>query len=88
MSKIKIFQQSFANIDDDFLKLFHEITDEISIIIFIKKSVFKDYGFYLESIEDIEKLDECVNHDFYKNKSEWLKEKMRNEMKAKRKGVD
>jgi len=81
MKKIKIFQQPFANIDDDFFKKFTLLTGEINIISFIKKSAFEDFDLYLNTSESLDKFDYYLEDNFYKNRSEWLKEKMRHKMK-------
>lgn len=79
--KIKIFQKHFANIDDRLLYEFHHKTGIINIISFIKKSVFLDFEIYLTSEKDLETLDKYLADNFYKDKSEWLREKMRLEIK-------
>jgi len=78
--KIKLFQKHFANVDADFLHTFSHQTGIINIISFIKKSCYDDFGFYLENKEDLVTLDEYLKHRFYKDKSEWLREKMRDEL--------
>ena len=82
--KIKIFQKHFANIDDRLLYEFHHKTGIINIISFIKKSVFLDFEIYLTSEKDLETLDKYLADNFYKDKSEWLREKMRLEIKKQR----
>lgn len=42
-----------------------------------------DFGFYLEHKEDVEKLNKVLEENYYNDKSEWLREKMRNKMKTK-----
>lgn len=81
--KIKLFQEHFAYLDSDFLLTFEHMTRTINIISFIREQVFLDFGFYLESREDLEKLDKMIERNYYKDKSEWLREKMRNKMKEK-----
>lgn len=79
--KIKLFQEHFAYLDADFIRAFENRTSIINIISFIKEQVYLDFGFYLECKEDVEKLDIVLEENFYKDKTEWLREKMRNRMK-------
>lgn len=80
--KIKLFQEHFAYLDSDFLLTFEKMTSTINIISFIKEQVYLDFGFYLESVEDLKKLDKMLEKNYYKDKSEWLREKMRDKMKS------
>lgn len=70
----------FANIDIEFLYEFERLTGIINIITFIKATVYQDYLLYLNGIEDIKELDLLLKKYHYKDKSEWLREKMRMEM--------
>lgn len=75
--KIKLFQQHFAYIDEEFLYEFYHKTHIINISSFIKRYAFKDFGIMLDNIDDISYLEEQLNNYFYKDKTEWLREKMR-----------
>lgn len=76
-----MFQVHFAWIDTEFLYNFEHTTGIISIIQFIKESSYKEFKIYLNEKSDIDVLDYELKQSGYKNKSEWLREKMRNEIK-------
>lgn len=79
--KIKLFQEHFANVEADFLHDFEYITGIINIISFIKESCYEDFGIYLNSKEDLKEFETMLNKYYYKDKSEWMREKMRDEIK-------
>lgn len=79
--KIKLFQKHFANIDEHMLHEFHMRTGNINIISFIKQSIYNDFDIYLDSEGDMIEFEKKLKEDFYKDKSEWLREKIRNEIR-------
>ena len=83
--KIKIFQKHFAWINTNFLYKFEDETGIISIIPFARESVYTDFGFYLNTKADISYLESILKVHNYKNKAEWLCEKMRKKMNEKQK---
>lgn len=87
--KINMFQEHFANIEASFLWHFEQETRIINIIQFIKESAYKDFGIYLYTKEDMLIFEDFLSTFFYKNKTEWLREKMRQKLleKTKRGGL-
>ena len=79
--KIKLFQKHFANIDEHMLQEFHIRTGIINIISFIKQSAYNDFDIYLDSEGDMIEFEKKLKEDFYKDKSEWLREKIRDEIR-------
>lgn len=75
--KIKLFQYHFAYIDEDFLYEFYHKTHIINITSFIKKSAYEDFGIMINEKNDIVYLEKELHQHYYKDKSEWLREKMR-----------
>ena len=53
----------------------------INIISFIKQSIYNDFDIYLDSEGDMIEFEKKLKEDFYKDKSEWLREKIRNEIR-------
>lgn len=78
--KIKMFQRHFANIDAELLKEFNVKTGIINIIPFIKEIAYKDYGIYLEDIDSLRKFDNVIIKDYYRNRTDWLRVKMRDKI--------
>lgn len=79
--KIKLFQKHFAYIDSNLLQEFHYQTGIINIIPFIKESAYHDFNIYLENEESLRMFEEALEKYYYKDKSEWLREKIRNRLK-------
>lgn len=79
--KIKLFQKHFANIDEHMLHEFHMRTGNINIISFIKQSIYNDFDIYLDSEGDMIEFEKKLKEHFYKDKSEWLREKIRDEIR-------
>lgn len=79
--KIKLFQRHFANIEECMLQEFHIRTGIINIISFIKQSAYNDFEIYLSHESDIIDFEKALKENFYKDKSEWLREKIRDEIK-------
>lgn len=79
--KIKICQCHFANIDAEQLCKFEQKTGIINIISFIKKNAYDDFGMHLTDKDSLETFDVLLKEAMYKDKTEWLREKMRNELK-------
>lgn len=79
--KIKLFQRHFANIEECMLQEFHIRTGIINIISFIKQSAYNDFEIYLSHESDMIDFEKALKENFYKDKSEWLREKMREEIK-------
>lgn len=79
--KIKLFQKHFANIDEKMLHEFHVKTGIINIISFIKQSAYKDFEIYLNHESDMIIFEMTLKDNFYKDKSEWLREKIREEIR-------
>lgn len=79
--KIKLFQKHFANIDEYMLHEFHIRTGNINIISFIKQSAYNDFEIYLSHESDMIDLEKKLKDNFYKDKSEWLREKIRDEIR-------
>lgn len=44
---------------------------------FIKRCAYEDFDIMLDNIDDISYLEEQLDNYFYKDKTEWLREKMR-----------
>lgn len=80
--KITLYHKHFANIDTDFLYYFEQNTGIINMNTFIRESVYIDFYLYLEDAEDLKNLDILLIKNHYKDKTEWLREKMRNALKA------
>ena len=79
--KIKLFQKHFANIDEHMLQEFHIRTGIINIISFIKQSAYTDFEIYLSHESDMIDFEKALKENFYKDKSEWLREKIRDEIR-------
>ncbi|OUQ13880.1 hypothetical protein B5E87_04700 [Massilimicrobiota sp. An142] len=79
--KIKLFQRHFANIEECMLQEFHIRTGIINIISFIKQSAYNDFEIYLSHESDMIDFEKALKENFYKDKSEWLREKIRDEIK-------
>lgn len=79
--KIKIFEVHFAWVSEGLLQAFTRITGIKRKPDWIKSCVFDDFGLELNSKEDIPKLDFLLRKGLYEDKAEWLKEKMRTEIK-------
>lgn len=80
-TKINLNQAHFAYVDDSLLKAFRAYSQVVNLSKFIKKSFYDDFGFIIKSNEDNPTVDEIVKANFYQDKSEWLREKMRDEIR-------
>lgn len=84
--KIKLFQQHFAYIDSNLLREFQYKTGIINIISFIKESAYHDFDIYLENEKSLKTFEKALKKYYYKDKSEWLREKIRNRLIKEAKG--
>lgn len=75
--KIKLFNTHFAWIYDSLLKHFDRINPELSRIDWIKRQAEKDFDIRLTEKSDIVLLDNLVKKSYYIDKTDWLREKMR-----------
>ncbi len=81
MKKILMYKRSIANLDDDLVRHFDHHCKVINFSAWIREQAFKDFGLRIMRGEDIDELDEMVVRHLYRDKSEWLREKMRNSIK-------
>lgn len=78
--KIKLFQQHFAYIDEEFLFNFEQQTGTINLSSFIKQCAYEDFQIYLTNKESLADFEYILHKSDYKNKTEWLRAKMREAM--------
>lgn len=78
--KIKLFGKHFAWINEDLL---HAVNDCIkgSRVAWIKQKVQEDFELDLKGVADLLLLDKYVKKSFYLDKTDWLRTKMREEIK-------
>lgn len=82
--KIKLFETHFAWVNESLLQTFTEKTGIKRRSQWIKDVVKEDFGITLSSPSDIPKLDMIVRSQFYEDKGEWLRERMRKEIRKSR----
>lgn len=83
--KIKLYQSHFANISSDLMREFNSYAKVVNFTSFIKESFYNQFGFLIKIAEDIETVDKIVASYYYQDKSEWLREIMRNEIRKNKK---
>lgn len=77
MKKIIMYQRAIAYIDDDLMFAFDNAGKVINFSAWIRQQAHLDFNLTINGATDIDLLDQCVVARFYKDKSEWLREKMR-----------
>ena len=82
--KIKLFETHFAWVNDSLLQTFTDKTGIKRRSQWIKDAVKEDFGIILASPSDIPKLDMVIRSKFYEDKGEWLRERMRKEIRKNR----
>lgn len=83
LQKVNLYNRHFANINEDLL-LKLEIKKEYSTIPdYIRKKARQDFHIVISSPEDVDRLEQMILKNNYKNNSDWLREKIRNDIKAK-----
>lgn len=84
MSKIIMFGRSIADIDKSLMQDFDITCQVVNFAAWIREKAYEDFGLRLVSSEAINRLDEIVVENHYRDKAEWLREKMREAIRAKR----
>lgn len=81
LKKINLYNKHFAHISKTLFQRLEDKKGKIDISSYIKKKAKNDFGITIKSIEDVDRLSEIIEDNFYANTSEWLKEKIRNDLR-------
>lgn len=76
--------RSIADIDTSLMREFDRICQVVNFAAWIREKAFEDFRIMLTSSEAVSKLDEIVVKNYYRDKAEWLREKMRNAIRARK----
>lgn len=77
MGKIIMHGRSIADIDKPLMQAFDINCQVVNLAAWIRDRAFEDFGITLAHSDDIDRLDEIVVEHYYRDKAEWLREKMR-----------
>lgn len=77
-TKILMYQTHVAYIDRDLIQAFDELVGVPNFSAWIRKQARLDFDLEITSAYGLSLLDEKVRECYYSDKTEWLREKMRN----------
>lgn len=75
--KILMYKKHIAYLDGDLLQAFEHHCKVVNFSAWIREQAHLDFGIRITGADDLEWLDEAVQDNFYTDKTEWLREKMR-----------
>lgn len=78
MKKIIMYQKSIVNLDDKLVACFDYCCPVLNFSAWIREQAYNQFGIMVHDSSGIIKLDEVVQYHLYRDKSEWIREKMRN----------
>lgn len=81
-TKISMYQTHVAYIDRDLIQAFDELVAVPNFSAWIRKQAKEDFDLVITSRYELSLLDEVVREHYYTDKTEWLREKMRNAIKG------
>lgn len=81
LKKINLYNKHFAHVSKTLFQRLEEKKGKIDISSYIKKKAKKDFKITINGLEDVDKLSEVIEENFYENNSEWVKEKIRNDLR-------
>lgn len=76
MKRIYIQKKHFASIQDSLFNDFKNI-EKKPLVKWIRSLVYREYNLDLNKTASFEEFKKVIQHEYYENTSEWLKEKMR-----------
>lgn len=76
MKRIYIHNKHFASIPDNLFEDFKSI-EKTPLRKWIRYLAYREYNVELNDDGDFERFKELLQHDYFENSAEWLKEKMR-----------
>ena len=76
-----MYQKAIAYLEDEMMYMFDKWCGVVNFAAWVRQKAKEDFDLEITSAVDIEKLDAICQMHWYKDKSEWLRNKIREEIK-------
>lgn len=82
MKKLIMYQKAIAYLEDEMMYEFDKNCGVVNFAAWVRQKAKEDFDLEITSADDIEKLSAVCQSNWYKDKSEWLRNKIREEIKG------